>query len=263
MRGFTHSAHLNEIKVVVDQIVKAGEQIGTLGSTGSSTSAHCHFEAWKIDPRILGTNWQNRYTTGLTMAQVEDRYYNPVDYLKDKVFPVLGGYRANGGYVFGQVNADGQIHPGDDLNAGPGNSDIGTPILACEDSEVIGVFDTATGFGKHVFLRALNEEESNQLNEESMIREEFDTFKKDTEEKLSYLNDQLTNGGFVKQPVEDVLIYKNTTGKLSLFERIDGVSQRYQEISGLRNMTLWLIKKFFGTHLVKEKPESVVKKFSL
>ena len=246
IRGFTHAAHLNEIYVSDKQVVKAGSQIGTLGSTGSSTSAHCHFESWKVDPRTLGSGWQNRYTTGLTMAQVEARYYNPLDYLKDKVYPVLGGYRGSG-YVYGQVNADGQIHPGDDINAGSGNSDIGTPVLACEDSEVIGVFDTSTGFGKHVFLRALSEQESNLLNEEDMTKEQ-------TQEMI---DESLRN---YVLPKPDLLFYKDPVSKrVTLYEDI-GTGK--MQIKGKR-MLLWLISKFFNLHEVKSKPDSVVKKYSL
>ena len=47
-------AHLNEIKVTKGQIVKIGDMIGTVGSTGLSSTPHLHYEVLKngkaIDP---------------------------------------------------------------------------------------------------------------------------------------------------------------------------------------------------------------------
>lgn len=40
-------AHLQEIFVRQNQPVKAGDRLGTLGNTGSSTGPHLHFELWK------------------------------------------------------------------------------------------------------------------------------------------------------------------------------------------------------------------------
>lgn len=186
MIGFTHSAHLLDITVKLGQNVKSGDIIGHLGSTGSSTSPHCHWEAWKIDPRTLGNGWQDRYTTGMSMQQVEERYYNPGNYLVGKVYPVKDG-TANG-YKFGQVNSDGQIHPGDDINWGTGSQDLGLPVYACEDSEVIGVFTGSTGFGNHVFLKAI----SNELTQEDMKElEELKQMEKDTQAHLQVIENKV------------------------------------------------------------------------
>ena len=53
--GFkTLYAHMKRVDVTVGQKVKKGQQIGLVGSTGTSTAPHCHYEVWlngtKVNP---------------------------------------------------------------------------------------------------------------------------------------------------------------------------------------------------------------------
>ncbi|RMG81642.1 MAG: M23 family metallopeptidase [Bacteroidetes bacterium] len=53
--GFkTLYGHMSRIDVKVGQTVKKGQQIGLVGSTGTSTAPHCHYEVWlngtKVNP---------------------------------------------------------------------------------------------------------------------------------------------------------------------------------------------------------------------
>ncbi len=61
-------AHMSRIDVKVGQQVKRGQSIGLVGSTGTSTAPHCHYEVIyrgsKIDP-------VNYVTDGLTPAEYE------------------------------------------------------------------------------------------------------------------------------------------------------------------------------------------------
>jgi murein DD-endopeptidase MepM/ murein hydrolase activator NlpD len=53
----TGYAHLQTVLVNTGDLVQAGAQIGTVGSTGYSTGPHLHYEIWRdgvnIDPTPL------------------------------------------------------------------------------------------------------------------------------------------------------------------------------------------------------------------
>ncbi len=56
--------HMSRIDVKVGQKVKKGQQIGLIGSTGTSTAPHCHYEVWYKGKKV-----------------------NPIDYVMDGLTP--------------------------------------------------------------------------------------------------------------------------------------------------------------------------------
>jgi murein DD-endopeptidase MepM/ murein hydrolase activator NlpD len=70
----SHYAHLQTMTVKKGQTVKAGQRIGTCGSTGNSTSAHLHWEIRR--PGLSNTfypNWWSKW-------QVTRHYLDPIAY---------------------------------------------------------------------------------------------------------------------------------------------------------------------------------------
>ncbi len=65
----TMYAHLQSFKVRVGQEVKRGQVIGTIGSTGKSTSPHLHYEVWKNNVPVNPINY---FFNDITPEQYEE-----------------------------------------------------------------------------------------------------------------------------------------------------------------------------------------------
>jgi murein DD-endopeptidase MepM/ murein hydrolase activator NlpD len=65
----TMYAHIQEFKINLGDHVKRGEIIATVGSTGKSTSPHCHYEVWKNNKPINPINY---FFNDLTPAQYDE-----------------------------------------------------------------------------------------------------------------------------------------------------------------------------------------------
>lgn len=65
----TMYAHLQAFKVRAGDHVKRGQVIGYLGSTGKSTSPHCHYEVWKSNQPVNPINY---FFNDITPAQYEE-----------------------------------------------------------------------------------------------------------------------------------------------------------------------------------------------
>ncbi|MDX9907331.1 MAG: M23 family metallopeptidase [Bacteroidales bacterium] len=65
----TMYAHLQSFKVRAGETVKRGQVIGTLGSTGKSTSPHLHYEVWKNSTPVDPINY---FFNDITPEQYEE-----------------------------------------------------------------------------------------------------------------------------------------------------------------------------------------------
>ncbi len=62
-------AHMSVIDVRVGQTVKRGQKIGSIGSTGTSTAPHCHYEVWYKGEKVNPINY---VMDGLTPSEYQD-----------------------------------------------------------------------------------------------------------------------------------------------------------------------------------------------
>jgi murein DD-endopeptidase MepM/ murein hydrolase activator NlpD len=65
----TMYAHLQSFKVRTGERVKRGQVIGTIGSTGKSTSPHLHYEVWKSNQSVNPINY---FFNDITPQQYEE-----------------------------------------------------------------------------------------------------------------------------------------------------------------------------------------------
>lgn len=108
---YTVYAHMSETSVWLNQPVKAGEQIGTVGSTGFSSGPHLHFEV-----RIGENKFRNTYNPelwlapptgwGVLVGRALDIDGNYISELPIEVYDSVGHYYPVVSYSTRNVNPD-------------------------------------------------------------------------------------------------------------------------------------------------------------
>ena len=98
---WTHYVHLDTVSVRKGQQFKRGEQVGTVGRSGT-TYAHLHFEVWK--PKlweVQSKHWRafSWYPTGRPKHEVLELYEDPLEFIRgvdeeanenQKKYPYIG-----------------------------------------------------------------------------------------------------------------------------------------------------------------------------
>ena len=146
--------HMLDVLVKVGDTVTKGEKIGTLGTGNGQWSAHLHYDCpLKELPAWTG------YVFGMTKEDVAALYSDPKEW-RMTVAPWYDhmGYEYLEHANYGTAAAPKWCyHPGEDLNGkGAGNADLGDPIFAPCDGEVVYVYDGPGpngGWGKLVVIK--------------------------------------------------------------------------------------------------------------
>ncbi len=151
--------HANELFVKVGDRVKKSQKIGTIGKGGPNNfSAHVHFDILLEKLK----DWTS-YVIGKSREWVAAHHPDPEPWKKI----VLPTFTHEGlGYLqFWKYPNGPAYHPGDDLNSGGGDSDLGHPFYSACDGVVVYAYDgpaSNNGWGKLLVI----EETNNQPNPE-------------------------------------------------------------------------------------------------
>lgn len=156
-----HLAHMSKIYVKEGQKVSRGDEIGKVGSTGSSTAPHVHYEV-----TIKKPNTWTQYVQGMSKDEIKAFYIDPMKYM-DGDIPCLHERKTGSQYL----QWTGTLyHPGRDLNSGKdGWADANLPVKSPVDgivrhanfNEWVAKGGKKNGWGWHVWI----EEDHDEIDE--------------------------------------------------------------------------------------------------
>ena len=152
---FFRAGHNLKHFVVLGQKVKKGDLLASVGTGNGQYSSHLHADF----PKEKLSSW-TEYVFGISKEGVKHLYADPQPYRKI-AFP---SYDHMGwGYLeYATYGTKHCYHPGEDWNGkGGGNADLGQPIYAPFDGEVVYIYDgtgTNGGWGKLLVLKEVKTE---------------------------------------------------------------------------------------------------------
>lgn len=147
---YHHLAHLNSVKRHIRKgtKVRRGDIIGEVGKSGTKY-AHLHYEVRRSKP----DSW-TQYIWGMTRDQVKAQYPDPDKWIS-KIKNIPAKYNTYGGWEYlDPINKAGTaFHPGVDINSGWGDQDLGNPIKAPCNGEIVYYQKNEGGWGTHIWIK--------------------------------------------------------------------------------------------------------------
>lgn len=147
---YHHFAHLrNKPLVPQEASVAIGQLIGYVGKSGTQY-AHCHYEV-SINKPVRWTF----YPSGQPRKWVAEHYTDPKKYINERLnLPCLWTSKQAGNRYLQYYKPHNVFHPGEDLNSGTGNMDLGQPVKSTING-IVRYIGNDAGWGNHIWIEEI------------------------------------------------------------------------------------------------------------